>query len=152
MPNARDNGYDVDGSVLEGGGQILRIAVALSAITGRPLRIHKIRAGRKSPGLSNQHKEGIELVGRMCAGKLSGCAIRSQELSLTPGRISSGRFTGDSVTAGSVSLLLQVALPCALFADGPTTLRLRGGTNAELCYVLNYLDRILTSISNVDYG
>ena len=58
---------------------------------------------------SNQHKEGIELVGRLCGGKLSGCQMRSQEVSLIPGKISSGHYTGDSVTAGSVENLHSVS-------------------------------------------
>ncbi|OQV12156.1 RNA 3'-terminal phosphate cyclase [Hypsibius exemplaris] len=135
--------YDIDGSILEGGGQILRISVALSALTGRPLRIRKIRAGRKAPGLSNQHMQGIELVSRLCSGKLEGCALRSEELSLVPGTIMGGEYIGDSITAGSVSLLAQVALPCALFADGPTTFHLRGGTNADFAPPIDYLQKVL---------
>lgn len=154
----------------------MRNAVAVSAILQRPVRITKIRAGRKKPGLryvwprlllvrhdasdrklfssvcSYQHTRGIELVQNISNGRLSGCQLESQEVSFSPGMLLGGDYVGDSTTAGlvrrgratllgfvltqffcrSVGLLFQIALPCALFANGPTILRLRGGTNADV--------------------
>nr|XP_018909362.1 PREDICTED: RNA 3'-terminal phosphate cyclase isoform X1 [Bemisia tabaci]XP_018909375.1 PREDICTED: RNA 3'-terminal phosphate cyclase isoform X1 [Bemisia tabaci] len=122
----------IDGSLLEGGGQILRTAVALSALKDAPVRIIKIRAGRKDPGLKSQHLKGIELVRQMCDGSLEGGSMGSTEITFRPGRIKAGSFYADAVTAGSVSLMMQVLLPLALFAPGPTNFELKGGTNADL--------------------
>ena len=70
----------------------------------------------------------------MCytAGSLQGGSIGSSEVSFTPGRLQEGHFRADTQTAGAVCLLAQTALPCALFAPGPLTLNLRGGTNADM--------------------
>ncbi|XP_055327708.1 RNA 3'-terminal phosphate cyclase-like isoform X2 [Paramacrobiotus metropolitanus] len=141
-----DWGFDIDGSVLEGGGQILRIAVALSALLQKTLRVHRIRAGRKTPGLSNQHLRGLELVQRMCNGSLRGGQLQSEEISFSPGKLTSGEFIADAATAGSVCLLLQIALPCALFANGATVLRLRGGTNADFAPPVDYVEKVLLPI------
>ncbi|KAB0804957.1 hypothetical protein PPYR_01927 [Photinus pyralis] len=123
---------EIDGSVLEGGGQILRIAVTLSVLLRQPIRVVKIRAGRSKPGLAEQHLKGLELVTKICNGKLKGGSIGSTEIELWPGKVSGGNYSALVKTAGSVSLLLQVALPCTLFANLDTTLTLEGGTNADM--------------------
>ncbi|XP_060805774.1 RNA 3'-terminal phosphate cyclase isoform X2 [Amyelois transitella] len=133
---------DVDGSVLEGGGQILRIAVSLSAILRQPVRVSNIRAGRKKPGLAAQHLSGIQLVGEMCKAKLKGVSIGSTQIEIWPGKILGGHYMADTKTAGSTSLLLQVALPVALMADGPVTLDLKGGTNADMAPQIDYTDLV----------
>ncbi|KAI8419736.1 hypothetical protein MSG28_008418 [Choristoneura fumiferana] len=133
---------DIDGSLLEGGGQILRISISLSAILGIPVRISKIRAGRSKPGLAAQHCKGIHLVGEMCQAKIKGAEIGSTEVEFAPKKIRGGHYLADPHTAGSISLLLQVALPCALMADGPVTLDLRGGTNAEMAPQIDYMDKV----------
>ena len=96
------------GSMLEGGGQILRNAAALAAITSTPIKVTKIRASRSKPGLRAQHLAGLQLVADLCQGKLSGGTIGSQEISLKPQHISSGHHIGDTKTAGSCMLLAQV--------------------------------------------
>ncbi|XP_029904620.1 RNA 3'-terminal phosphate cyclase [Myripristis murdjan] len=137
---------EVDGSVMEGGGQILRVSAALSCITGSSIKITKIRAGRSSPGLRPQHLVGLELVSALCSGSLQGGSVGSSEVTLTPGKIKSGNHTADTQTAGSVSLLLQVALPCALFADASSQLCLKGGTNAEMAPQIDYTVKVLKPI------
>ncbi|XP_072942662.1 RNA 3'-terminal phosphate cyclase [Epargyreus clarus] len=133
---------EIDGSVLEGGGQILRISVSLSAILGVPIRVTNIRAGRPKPGLAAQHLKGIQLVGEMCQARMNGAHIGSTEIEFIPGKLKGGRYFADTKTAGSISLLLQVALPCALMAPEPVTLELKGGTNAAMAPQIDYMDKI----------
>ncbi|XP_056133080.1 RNA 3'-terminal phosphate cyclase [Lampris incognitus] len=137
---------EIDGSVMEGGGQILRVSAALSCITGTSIKIFKIRAGRSTPGLRPQHLSGLELVRDICTGSLEGGTIGSTEISLSPGKIKSGSHLADTHTAGSVGLLLQVALPCALYADASSELCLKGGTNAEMAPHIDYTVKVFKPI------
>lgn len=100
--------------MLEGGGQILRNAAALSAITATPIEVSNIRAGRSKPGLRAQHLAGLQLVAELCQGKLEGGSIGSQAITLTPQRITSGNHVGDTKTAGSCMLLAQASMVCSL--------------------------------------
>ncbi|KAL9652471.1 hypothetical protein ABK040_000043 [Willaertia magna] len=52
----------IDGSLLEGGGQIIRNCCSLSYILNKPIQILNIRAKRNSPGLKSQHLTGIKLI------------------------------------------------------------------------------------------
>ncbi|XP_026743893.1 RNA 3'-terminal phosphate cyclase [Trichoplusia ni] len=138
---------DIDGSVLEGGGQILRLSVSFSAILGVPIRVFNIRAKRSKPGLAAQHLIGIKLVADMCGAKLKGDSIGSTEIEFRPGsRLKGGHYVADTRTAGSISLLLQVALPCALLADGPVTLDLKGGTNADMAPQFDYMTEVFLPV------
>ncbi|KAM9797681.1 RNA 3'-terminal phosphate cyclase isoform 3-T3 [Syngnathus typhle] len=128
------------------GGQILRVAAALSCISGSSVTIAKVRAGRSTPGLRPQHLSGLQLVSDMCGGVLRGGAIGSANVSLTPGKIRAGKYTADTRTAGSVCLLLQVALPCALYANATTTMCLRGGTNTEMAPQIDYILKVFKPI------
>uniref|UniRef100_A0A2A4K5N6 RNA 3'-terminal phosphate cyclase n=1 Tax=Heliothis virescens TaxID=7102 RepID=A0A2A4K5N6_HELVI len=138
---------EIDGSVLEGGGQILRTAISLSAILGIPVRVTNIRANRSKPGLAAQHLVGIKLVADMCGAKLRGDSIGSSEILFIPGkRIKRGHYVADTRTAGSISLLMQIALPCALLADGPVTLDLKGGTNADMAPQIEYMTEVFRNV------
>ncbi|CAB3373349.1 Hypothetical predicted protein [Cloeon dipterum] len=141
----------IDGSLLEGGGQVLRIAVALSAIRGKAVKITNIRAGRKKPGLAEQHLKGLLLVRDMCNGELENAHLGSTEIIFRPGKITSGTFSSKISTAGSVSLLMQIAVPCALFAPGPCNFNLRGGTDADMAPPIDYL-KIVTSEVFAHFG
>ncbi|KAI0928221.1 hypothetical protein AcW1_005532 [Taiwanofungus camphoratus] len=134
----------IDGSVLEGGGQLLRNSVALSALLSRPITIQNIRHNRKPPGLKAQHAAGIRLVTDICSGQLTGCSIGSKAIEFRPGPIQVGNiFTADPQTAGSTTLLFQIALPCLLFSpvlelSDSSVLTLRGGTNALQAPQIDY--------------
>lgn len=137
----------IDGSFLEGGGQILRNSVSLSALLLKPVSIHKIRHNRSPPGLKNQHRTGLELAAKIASARLTGAQNKSQEIEFIPGRIClPNHYSADTVTAGSVTLLLQVALPLLLFSHlsvPASTLTLHGGTNASLAPQVDYTKHIL---------
>ncbi|KAM4720706.1 RNA 3'-terminal phosphate cyclase isoform 1-T2 [Rhinophrynus dorsalis] len=138
---------DIDGSIMEGGGQILRICTALSCLLGIRIRVLKIRAGRSTPGLRPQHLSGLETIRDLCAGQLDKAEIGSTEINFNPGKIKGGSLTADTKTAGSVCLLLQVSLPCALFAESPSELILKGGTNAEMAPQIDYTTMVFKPIA-----
>merc|ERR1719394_1494195 len=91
---------DIDGSVLEGGGQILRMSSAYSALFGVPIHITKIRAGRSKPGLAAQHLESLRLVRDVSAGQLTNDYVGSREVTLRPQALAPGSFEADPGTAG----------------------------------------------------
>ncbi len=122
---------EIDGSYGEGGGQILRTAIGLSALTGKPVRVYNIRANRPRPGLSAQHFKAVETVARMCDAECEGLEIGSTEITFEPGPVEHGTYEVDIGTAGSVTLLLQAVKLAAVAADGPVELRIRGGTDVK---------------------
>jgi len=120
---------EVDGSYLEGGGQILRTSLALSAVTGQACRIFNIRKGRSKTGLKPQHLKALETVAEISHGKIKGNKIGSLEVEFRPGKIKGGKFNVDIGTAGSITLLLQALVPPLLRAKTNSELNLVGGTN-----------------------
>ena len=137
----------IDGSLKEGGGQILRISASVACICGIPLRIENIRGGRTKPGLQRQHLMGIKLVSQICSGRLQGAELLSQEIVLSPASITGGSYSSDVKSAGSVMLLLQVALPCLLYGDKNSRVSLRGGTNASFAPQVDHTAMVLCPIS-----
>ncbi|KIM49015.1 hypothetical protein M413DRAFT_438174 [Hebeloma cylindrosporum] len=146
----------IDGSVLEGGGQILRNSVSLSALLSKPVSIHQIRNNRTPPGLKNQHRTGIELAARISSAKLTGAKNGSREIEFVPGTINlPNHYTADTVTAGSITLLLQIALPLLLFAPKPvqaSTLTLLGGTNATMAPQVDYTKHVFLPFLRRHFG
>ena len=128
----------VDGSWGEGGGQILRTSLALSALTGKPVEIYNIRARRPNPGLRPQHLMVIRTLAKITGAKVKGDSIGSTKVVFEPGRIRSGEFTVNIGAAGSVTLLLQALLPALLYAPGPTALRVIGGTDVPFAPTGDY--------------
>jgi len=122
---------ELDGSEGEGGGQTVRTALSLSAITGQPFHITDIRAGRPDPGLKPQHLAGVRLMQRLCSARVEGDAVGSRELTFAPGRITGGAYEYDVGTAGSLTLLMQSALPALIVSPAETELRLTGGTDVR---------------------
>ncbi len=119
----------LDGSQGEGGGQILRSALALSLTTGTPFRIENIRAGRPRPGLMRQHLTAVEAATAVGAAQTSGAAVGSRSLTFAPTTLKPGDYAFSVGTAGSATLVLQTVLPSLLTADRPSSLVLEGGTH-----------------------
>ena len=107
----------IDGSQGEGGGQILRSALALSMCTQTPIRIDNIRAGRKKPGLSRQHLTCVQASQSICGATVMGAELGSQSLTFIPSEIQAGDYTFSISTAGSTCLVLQTVLPALLLAN-----------------------------------
>ena len=118
----------IDGSFGEGGGQILRTSLSLSAITGMSVHFENIRANRPKPGLMRQHLACAKAVAEICGGELEGAELNSQQLTLRPGRIQAGDYRFTIGSAGNTLLLAQTILPVLLHADAPSTIVLEGGT------------------------
>ena len=129
----------LDGSYGEGGGQILRTAVALSAVTGKTIEIDNIRKARPKPGLSAQHVKAVEGAASVCEAKVDGCSLRSTRLCFKPGRIKGGEYEIDIGTAGSISLLLQCLMPAAMNAPETVRIKITGGTDVQWSPSIDYL-------------
>ena len=136
----------IDGSLGEGGGQILRTSLALAALTGRPLEIANIRAGRAKPGLRPQHLTAVRAIAAICSAELRGDAINSQRLVFRPGGSPAGgdycfdvRDASPSGSAGAVTLIAQAILLPLAFASRPSRVRLGGGTHVPWSPPFHYL-------------
>jgi len=121
----------IDGSHMEGGGQIVRTAIALSAINQEPTRIENIRAGRCNPGLKNQHLYAIKTAAEICHAEVEGLELGSNSVTFYPKGINGGDYKIDIKTAGSITLLLQLLIPITLFSEEKTTLKISGGTDVK---------------------
>ena len=130
---------EIDASFGEGGGQILRSALALSVITGKAMRLTRIRANRPQPGLKPQHLKAVEAAALISTARVEGATLDSQTLRFGPGGLRSGKYDFDIGTAGSVSLLLQTLCLPLSFADAPSGLTLTGGTHVPWSPCFHYL-------------
>ena len=118
---------EIDGSHLEGGGQIMRTTAAISAACGWACRIFNIRKHRPKPGLATQHLLGLEALTRLCGGRLEGGAPGSMEIRFFPGPVKGGDLLVKIPTAGSITLVLQLLVLPALSAEKPVTVIFEGG-------------------------
>ncbi len=132
----------IDGSVGEGGGQVLRTSLSLSAITGQPFCIKNIRSNRKKPGLMRQHLTCAKAVTEICGGELHGAELGSSVLEFRPGKICGGDYRFAIGTAGNTLLLAQAILPVLLFADVPSRVILEGGTHTTSAPTYDFFERV----------
>jgi RNA 3'-terminal phosphate cyclase (GTP) len=144
---------EIDGSYGEGGGQILRTAVALAAYLETPCRIMNIRKGRPRPGLRPQHAAGLRALARLCHAEIAGLNVGSAEVTFTPGRIAGGTLRIDVGTAGAIGLILQTIMLPAAKALVPLLLFIRGGTDVPWAPTIGYCQEVtLTVLSRMGYA
>ena len=150
---------ELDGATLEGGGQLLRTAVALSAVTKKPCHISNIRAKRPKPGLMPQHLLGIQALAQLCNGQLEGDSLGSEEIKfypsetyrlqppLHPPKRHLDRVSVNIPTAGSITLCLQSLLPVALFAPNAIKIFFEGGgTDVPFSPTLDYFRYVFLKV------
>ncbi|MEM2138096.1 MAG: RNA 3'-terminal phosphate cyclase [Candidatus Anstonellaceae archaeon] len=133
---------EIDGSIGEGGGQVLRTALSVACVLQEKVRIYNIRAGREKPGLRAQHLTVCKLLGELTGAKMTGAALGSSEIIFEPEEISGGKFSFDIGTAGSCTLLLQAALPVMLHATGDCRLEITGGTHVRGAPTFEYFANV----------
>lgn len=131
----------IDGSVGEGGGQVLRTSLTLSLVTGEPFTIEGIRAGRRKPGLLRQHLTAVQAAAAVGRAETEGAHMRSTRLVFRPRGLSGGTHRFAVGTAGSAMLVLQTVLPALLKAEGPSEITVEGGTHNPFAPPFDFLDR-----------
>ena len=131
----------IDGSLGEGGGQILRTCLSLSCITGRPFELVNIRANRAKPGLRAQHLQCVKAAAAICDATVAGAAVDSVRITFEPGPIRPGEYRFDIGTAGSTCLVLQTVVYPLSFARAGSAVVITGGTHNPMAPCFHYLDR-----------
>jgi RNA 3'-phosphate cyclase len=133
---------ELDGSYLEGGGSIVRIALALSTLTQKPFEITNIRKNRPQSGLKHQHLFCIKALEKLCNARVEGAFLGSESLKYSPGKIEGKTIDIDIQTAGSISLFLQAILLPSMFADKPVRLNITGGTEGKWAAPIDYFKEV----------
>ena len=132
---------ELDGS--EGGGQILRSALALSLITGKGFLLNNIRAGRPNPGLQAQHLQCVHAAASLCKSAIvEGAELWSMSLRFVPGKLEPKDMKLDIGTAGSITLLLQSLLPVLILGSKKITLDVVGGTDVAWSMPYDYFKEV----------
>ncbi len=131
---------DIDGS--SGGGQMLRNALALSAVTGKAFRMENIRSRRPNPGLKRQHLEAVKAAARVAEAEVKGAEQGSRQLEFRPSGLSTDGFTVNIGTAGSVTLLLDTLLPVTTQFSEPFRVTVKGGTDVKWSPAFAYLREV----------
>jgi RNA 3'-terminal phosphate cyclase (ATP) len=134
----------IDGTQGEGGGQIVRTAISLSAITGKPVEVTNIRANRKNPGLRPQHVAGIKIIAELFHGKFENLKVGAEWIRFSP----SDRFEGGSVkfdigTAGSIPLTLMTVIPAVSFSNNNLHIEITGGTDVKASPTIDYIKHVV---------
>ena len=134
----------IDGSQGEGGGQILRTAISLSAITGRPIEVSNIRANRTNPGLRPQHMAGIRIIADLFHAKSENLKVGAEWIRFSP----SDKFEGGSIkfdigTAGSIPLILMTVVPAVSLSNNSLQIEVTGGTDVKASPTIDYIKHIV---------
>lgn len=131
----------IDGSEGEGGGQVLRTSLSLSAITGKPVRIENVRGRRTKPGLFRQHLTAFKAAAEICDATMEGAELGSLEVAFHPGKIQGGDYEFAIGSAGATNLVAQTILPILAHADTPTNVKISGGTHNQWAPTFDFLDQ-----------
>jgi RNA 3'-terminal phosphate cyclase (ATP) len=140
---------NIDGSWGEGGGQILRTCLSLATITGQPVRIDRLRAGRKNPGLAAQHLTSVRAAAILCQARVRGDTLGSTTLEFIPTRpTQTGQYSFDVTeareggSAGAITLILQTILIPLALAKGSSQVILKGGTHVPWSPPVTYVEEV----------
>ena len=155
---SKESPLKIDGSILEGGGQILRISISMSYLLQIPISIRNIRSKRDNPGLQRQHLTCTKFITSLYNTKdVSGLQLNSKEIQLVPTELLIKQGNSDEIkcilnSAGSIGLMIQQLLPCALFSEienkenNKLSITLTGGTLVKFSPTIYYLNEILFPI------
>jgi RNA 3'-terminal phosphate cyclase (ATP) len=132
----------IDGSQGEGGGQILRTALALAALLRQPVEIDNIRANRVQPGLKTQHLAGVLALARITDAEVKCAHKHATRLAFVPRTIKGGRYRFEIATAGAAGMLFGAVLPALLFAPQPSEVTITGGTHVPFSPPFHYLQKV----------
>lgn len=133
---------EIDGSHGEGGGQVLRTALALSAATETSVRVENVRGERDTPGLKPQHLAAVRLLAEMADAEVTGAEQGSERVSFEPRQVSPGRYHVDVGTAGSTTLVAGAAVLAAAAAEGEVEILVGGGTDVRWSPTYDYLENV----------
>lgn len=131
----------LDGNQGEGGGQILRSALTLSMLTQKPFRLENIRAGRKKPGLLQQHLTAVQAAARIAQAHVLGAELGARALTFTPNEVAAGKYEFALGTAGSAMLVLQTVLLPLVLAPAASQLVLTGGTHNPFAPPFDFMQK-----------
>lgn len=146
--NGEPNMIVIDGSQGEGGGQMLRTALSLSLVTGKPFRMHDIRGKRSRPGVMRQHVTAVEAACAIGGAQCAELTVGAGDLTFVPGRVEPGEYRFAVGTAGSTSLVFQTLLPPLMLADRPSRLVLEGGTHNIHAPPFDFIERVFLPVIN----
>ncbi|MEM2025150.1 MAG: RNA 3'-terminal phosphate cyclase, partial [Desulfurococcaceae archaeon] len=134
----------IDGSIGEGGGQVLRYALALSALLLKPVEIYNIRVKRSNPGLRPQHLTAVNAIAELTQAEVENNRVGSTSIVFKPKRRLCGDFKFDIGTAGSTSLVIQAILPVLLYSNCKSRVALTGGTNVSMSPPIDYMVHVFS--------
>ncbi len=144
---------EVDGSYGEGGGALVRISTALSALTGKSIHISDIRANRPKKGLMPQHLNALKSVALLSNASHQGLEVGSTEVTFRPGELLGGDYHLDIGTAGSMTLVLQSFMIPAAFARDQVKITLKGGSDVRWSPSVDYFSNVtLPILKSIGYN
>ena len=145
---------EIQGNIHEGGGSIVRLSCALSALTKKPVKITKIRENREKQGLQEQHYQSIKSLAKLCNAETKGLELGSKELEFIPNEITKKQLNVEIRTAGSVCLALQTLMLPSLFLKHNLTIRIKGGAtfNEKAPSIYYFQDVLIPTLKKLGFN